>query len=286
MACVSRYALGLAEMHRGRLEEATALAQESLSFVGSAPHGPEFFLAAQTYALLGSVAFVAGRFEDADRWCTLADETIARWREPAPLRYHADHAEAVIALGGLDHAEALVADMEARAERIPRPWLCAVAARSRGLLASARGDLDGALAAFEQSLEHQAEHATPVEQGRTLLALGQLLRRRKERRASRAALQEALAVFERVRAPLWAKRAESELARVPVRRAPSDLTPTELEIARLAATGLTNRMIAERIYVSPKTVEGALARVYRKLDIHSRAELGRVMAEREPVSET
>jgi DNA-binding NarL/FixJ family response regulator len=68
---------------------------------------------------------------------------------------------------------------------------------------------------------------------------------------------------------------------VPARRAPSGLTATEQAIAALAATGLTNRAIAERIYVSPKTVESNLARVYRKLGIGSRAELGRAMAQRE-----
>ena len=66
-----------------------------------------------------------------------------------------------------------------------------------------------------------------------------------------------------------------------MRRAPAELTPTEERIAGLAATGLTNRVIAEQIFVSPKTVEANLARVYRKLAIRSRAELGRAMAERE-----
>lgn len=66
---------------------------------------------------------------------------------------------------------------------------------------------------------------------------------------------------------------------MPVRRAPSELTATEETIAGLAASGLTNRLIAERIFVSPKTVESNLARVYRKLGIRSRAELGRAIAE-------
>jgi len=121
----------------------------------------------------------------------------------------------------------------------------------------------------------------PLERGRTLLVLGQLLRRGKERRKARELFQDALAVFERVEARQWAERARAELARVPVRRASGNLTPTEETIASLAATGLTNRAIAERIYVSPKTVEANLARAYRKLGIRSRAELGRAMAERE-----
>jgi len=126
----------------------------------------------------------------------------------------------------------------------------------------------------------------PLERGRTQLALGQVLRRRKERRRARAAFEQALAEFERAGADVWHARAEAELARVPVRRAPAELTATEEQIASLAAQGLTNRAIAERIFLSPKTVEANLARVYRKLGIHSRAELGRAMAEREQAVET
>jgi DNA-binding NarL/FixJ family response regulator len=125
----------------------------------------------------------------------------------------------------------------------------------------------------------------PVERARTKLVLGQVLRRGKQRREARAAFEEALGAFEAVGATLWAKRAREELARVPVRRAPGDLTPTEERIAGLAASGLTNRVIAEQIFVSPKTVESNLARVYRKLAIRSRAELGRAMAERERAAE-
>ena len=126
----------------------------------------------------------------------------------------------------------------------------------------------------------------PFERARTLLALGQLLRRRKERRKAREAFQEALAVFEDLGASLWARRARAELARVPIRRAPAELTATEQAIASLAASGLTNRAIAERIYVSPKTVESNLARVYRKLGVGSRAALALAMAERERTIET
>src|SRR5581483_8408852 len=176
--------------------------------------------------------------------------------------------------------------LDERIRIVPRPWIQAVRCRSRALLLSARGDLDGAMAAMIEALEHHERLQMPFERARTLLELGRLLRRRKERREARAILEEALEAFERLGAPLWAELARAELARVPVRRAPSDLSPTEETIASLAATGLTNRAIAERIYLSPKTIEGNLARVYRKLGIRSRAELGRAMAERERAAET
>jgi len=75
---------------------------------------------------------------------------------------------------------------------------------------------------------------------------------------------------------LWAERARAELARTDVdRKATAELTPSEQRVAELAASGMTNRDIASALFISPKTVEANLARVYRKLDIRSRAQLGR-----------
>ena len=104
--------------------------------------------------------------------------------------------------------------------------------------------------------------------------------------AARQSLERAAEIFDDIGAALWADRARAELARTHVREAPLELTPTEARVAELAAAGLTNKLIAERLFVTPKTVEANLARAYRKLGIHSRAELGRVMAEREQPAET
>ena len=70
------------------------------------------------------------------------------------------------------------------------------------------------------------------------------------------------------------RAARAELERVGLRRAAQELTETELRVAELAATGMTNREIAAQAFISSKTVEANLARVYRKLGIRSRAELG------------
>jgi DNA-binding CsgD family transcriptional regulator len=183
-------------------------------------------------------------------------------------------------MGDLDRAERLVARLEERAKELPRPWVLAVSARCRGLLQSARGDQDGAIVSMQLAMTHHEHLDMPLERARTLLALGQVHRRRNERRAARAAFEESLATFERLGVSPWAARAQTEIARVPVRRAATDLTPTEERIAQLVATGLTNREVADRAFISPKTVEANLARVYDKLGVHSRAELGRVMAER------
>jgi DNA-binding CsgD family transcriptional regulator len=120
----------------------------------------------------------------------------------------------------------------------------------------------------------------PFERARTILALGQLHRRRKEKRLADERLREALRVFEALGVPLWADRAAAELARVGLRpRAPHALTETERRVAELAATGLSSREIAERAFLAPKTVGNVLGRVYEKLGIHSRAELGALMGE-------
>jgi DNA-binding NarL/FixJ family response regulator len=89
-------------------------------------------------------------------------------------------------------------------------------------------------------------------------------------------LTTALALFEELGATLWAERAREELARVGGRAPAGDeLTPTERRIAELVAEGLTNREVAATLFVTPKTVESALTRIYRKLDVRSRTELAR-----------
>ena len=121
--------------------------------------------------------------------------------------------------------------------------------------------------------------AAPFEVACTLLVKGRLNRRAKQKRAAAQALTEALALFEQLGAPTWIAQATAELDRVGLRRpAPGELTAGERKVAELAATGMTNRQVAEAAFMSPKTVEANLARVYRKLGIGSRAELGARLA--------
>jgi DNA-binding NarL/FixJ family response regulator len=126
-----------------------------------------------------------------------------------------------------------------------------------------------------------AEHdrlPMPFERARTQLLLGQLQRRQRLKVAAAASLQDALRTFERLGTPLWADRARAELGRANVGPHRSTvLTPSEQRVAELAATGIRNRDIAAAMFISPKTVEANLSRVYTKLGIHSRAELGRYM---------
>jgi DNA-binding CsgD family transcriptional regulator len=101
----------------------------------------------------------------------------------------------------------------------------------------------------------------------------------KQRALAAKTLGRALEIFERLGAPSWVEQARGELARAaPRRRSTTELTATELRVAKLAAEGLTNREVAQVAFMSPKTVEANLARVYRKLGIRSRAELGSRMS--------
>jgi DNA-binding NarL/FixJ family response regulator len=121
----------------------------------------------------------------------------------------------------------------------------------------------------------------PFERGRTQLALGSLQRRAKQRGAAQASLGAALAGFEQLGARLWAEQARAQLAQLGG-RPPQDgrLTPTETQIASLVAQGRTNRQVADVLFVSPKTVEWNLSKVYKKLHVRSRAELAAKLGRR------
>lgn len=195
------------------------------------------------------------------------------------------HLEVLLELGEVDRARGALQRLEERGRRLTRPWITAALPRSRALVAAQDGDVAGALAVLEGGLETGLETAgdpqLPFELGWTLLTTGRLQRRAKRRGRASETLEAARDLFQQLGAPGFAARADDELARVGLRRAGAELTATELRIAQLAAGGSTNREIAQAAYISPKTVEANLARVYRKLGIRSRAELGAHMAGRQ-----
>jgi DNA-binding CsgD family transcriptional regulator len=194
--------------------------------------------------------------------------------EPAHRLELGDLLEALIAVGELDEASEVIATWEKRARALDRAWALAILARCRALLLAARGDLEGAFASFERALAEHARSTDPFHHARTLLALGRTQRRAKQRGDARVTLEQALAIFEQLGAPLWAEKARAELRRIGG-RAPSrgELTEAERRIAGLVAEGRTNREVAAALFVTEHTVEGALTRTYRKLGVRSRAEL-------------
>lgn len=164
---------------------------------------------------------------------------------------------------------------EERGSALDRPWVLAVAARCRALLAAARGDLDAALAALDTALVQHRRSDLPFDRARTLLVLGRLQRRARQRSRAGATLAEALELFARFGALRWAERVAVELETLRVRSAhPERLTATEARVAELAAGGLANRAIAQHAMLSLKAVEANLTRAYRKLGVSSRAALG------------
>ncbi len=209
----------------------------------------------------------------------LADQLAAMGAgDPVMASFLPDEIEALVALGELEQAEAYLKPFERSASELDRLWAVAVAARCRGALEGARGEAQKAFAAFERALAAHERAAMPFERARTLLLAGQVYRRFKQRAKARGLLEEALEEFERVGAPLWAERARAELARVGgPGRGDDELTETELRVAQLAAAGLSNQEVAERAFVSVKTVESNLTRVYRKLGVRSRVGLANAL---------
>lgn len=194
--------------------------------------------------------------------------------------YVADAAEAMVALGRVDEAEPVIEAVERNGRILDRSWMLAIGARCRGMILAAQGDLEAAERSARQAINEHDRLPMPFERARTQLLLGQLQRRQRRKHAAAETLGEAVKVFEELGSPLWAARARAELARTNV--APSrdlELTPSQRRVAELAASGMTNRDVAAKLFVSAKTVEANLTQVYRKLGIHSRAELGRLMGD-------
>jgi DNA-binding CsgD family transcriptional regulator len=187
-----------------------------------------------------------------------------------------DAVEAYVSLGRLDEAEPLVAALERNGRRLNRAWMLAVGGRCRAMVLAAQGDLTGANVVAGQAMTEHDRIPMPFERARTQLLVGQLQRRTRQKDGASVALREALQTFEKLGIPLWAGRARLELGRVDIGpRQTAGLTPSEQRVAELAASGMTNRDVAAALFISPKTVEANLSRVYHKLGIRSRAELGR-----------
>jgi DNA-binding CsgD family transcriptional regulator len=199
--------------------------------------------------------------------------------EPAYIPFLPDEIEALIGLGELSEAEALLAAFEQRGQALDRAWALATAARCRGMLQAARGDLPTAVRSVQRALTEHQRVPQPFDLGRTLLVLGTIQRRGRQWGAARASLQSALEVFEDLGAPLWAEKARAGLRRIGGRPARSAaLTTTEERVAELAASGLTNREVASALFMSVNTVGANLSRIYHKLGVRSRTELGAKLA--------
>ncbi|HEY1509092.1 MAG TPA: AAA family ATPase [Solirubrobacteraceae bacterium] len=278
-------ALAWLDARRGREAECRAGAAEALAL--SVVLGTRIYEIWATTAVgelelgIGDAARAVEQFERQRR--LLAELSIT----DVDLSPAAELVDAYTRLGRHDDARRVAEELSAAADAKAQPWSLARAARSRGLIA----DDDEIAEHFEQALRHHAQTPDAYERARTQLAYGERLRRARNRVLAREQLREAVDAFERLDARPWADRARIELAATGEtlrRRDPStvdELTPQELQISLLLASGKTTREAAAALFLSPKTIEYHLRHVYQKLGIRSREELTRALGERPPAAD-
>jgi DNA-binding CsgD family transcriptional regulator len=269
---------GLVEADLGLVEEARASAEVGLA---ESRAGSSEAFRILTLGVLGRLELALGDFEAAGGYLRdLPGWLLAGGMNDPTLPIWGDAIETLVTLGELERAGAYLEQYELNARRLGSPLAMEGVLRCRGLLHAAEGDLPAAVAAFEQALTDQADPAWPFERARTLLCLGTVRRQAQQKKAAREALEQALAIFEELPAPLWAEKARAELKRISGRQpgASDELTETERRVAELAAQGRRNKEIAAELFMGVSTVEAYLSRVYRKLGIRSRAELGSQLA--------
>jgi len=185
-----------------------------------------------------------------------------------------DLVEAAVRVGQPGRALAAFTAFEAWTTSSQSPWVAGQLHRCRGLLAE--GDV--ATEHYEQGLAALSRFGPSIDRGRTLLLLGEHLRRERRRVEARPHLRDAVEDFDRLGARPWAERARTELraSGESVRRRDDDrqqLTPQERQVATLVVGGATNKEIAGQLYLSPRTVDAHLRSVYAKLGISSRGQL-------------
>ena len=271
------YPLARAEAWLGREQEARATAQRLCEEAST--HGVKPLLV-RAASVLGLLALSLDDLESACDELARAADLLERmgFANPGAFRVLPDAIEALARSEELSAAEALHERLESEAAAAG-PWSHAAVERARGALLLARGDaeraadvLDGAAACF-QSLEHGPDTA------RALLLRAQALLRAGRRSLAAEVAAAAHARFSAMGATLWEARALELLERLQPGRAAGRLTAAETRVAALVAKGMKNREIGQALFMSVATVEAHLTRIYRKLDIRSRTELARLVAD-------
>jgi DNA-binding NarL/FixJ family response regulator len=275
------YTAAVAEMAGGSLAAASGFARRGVR--ASEQEGDSLYLRRNLHAL-GQAELRAGetrtgvaalrRLRDLEAELVGADPMIVRWQ--------GDLAGGLAALG--EHAEAasVLAGARAAAHRLgTTPGVTGYLDRATAVVLSECGQADSAVVLSSAAARHFEQLHQPIEQAHALLVQGGAERRRRRYAAARMAIGSALAIFLAAEAKPWAEQTERALARTEGSAAAGPglpppelgLTSTELRIAGLVRDGASNREIASRLYLSVKTVEATLTRVYRKLGVRSRTQL-------------
>jgi DNA-binding NarL/FixJ family response regulator len=188
--------------------------------------------------------------------------------------------EAAVRSGNRDVAENAMPLFQQWAVTTGQPIWLALAARCRGLLAE---DGETAEREFVEALRHHAAADSPFERARTELLFGQDLHRRRRHSAARDHLRRAVETFQQVGSAPWTEVAASALraSGAPVEQPLTDaelaLTPHQLQIARLAVAGATNREVAEKLLLSTRTVDHHMRQIFARLGIRSRTDLAKLI---------
>jgi DNA-binding CsgD family transcriptional regulator len=270
----------LVEAHLGHVDVAVE-AGERASRLARA--GGVHWIFTRSELALGSLYLSEGREAAAlEHLLPLLDERAGISLHPTLVARTLTNAiEALVRTGELVQGDSLAGRLEEHAHALPVPSAIASAARCRALVLAQGGDVLGARAAIEAAMAAHERLPEPLELARTYLAQGAIERRAKQKAEARAALRRAEAIFAELGARLWLERARRDLARTGLTRSlDRELTPTERRVAELAAAGSQNKEIAGALFVSVKTVEANLSRVYAKLGIRSRVELAAGLARR------
>jgi DNA-binding CsgD family transcriptional regulator len=237
------------------------------------------------HSALGLLELGLGRIDAAIRQLELVQDLAARrgLAEPNVVHWQADLIEAYLRAGRPDAARDALDRYHGQAERTGGRWARGTAARCRGLVA----EEEEADAHFAAALEHLEPLPSPFEVARTHLCHGERLRRAGRRTDARQPLRLAIEGFDQLGAGPWATRARAELratGATPRRRRNEpdrdQLTAHELQVALIVAAGASNREAAAALFLSPKTIEFHLARIYRKLGLRTRSELAAIAARR------
>jgi DNA-binding CsgD family transcriptional regulator len=208
--------------------------------------------------------------------------------DPGAFPVAPDLVEALAWLGRTAEVDAVTGRLRDLAERQHHPWARASASRCGAVVRLVSGYDEGAAARLADAAASYGKLGLRFDRARSLLWLGQAARRARKRTAARRALETASAEFDALGSPGWAGQARAELDLLGARRAASagSLTAAEQRVVDLAASGLSNKQIARRLFVAVHTVEVHLAHAYAKLGVHSRAQLASRLASPAPPQAT
>ncbi|EGX59646.1 LuxR family transcriptional regulator [Streptomyces zinciresistens K42] len=277
----------LAEAAGGEVDRALALAREAREHAEE--DGDQMYVS-RALAALGHAQLVAGDAPEAVRSLRRAREVEQGLgiTDPARGRWHGDLAEALVRSGELAEAQELIDVTREQALRLDRESVLAVLDRAEALVRAARGEQEAALAQLTSAQDRLGKLGYGLEEARAAFALARL----RAGAAGPASFDEAARLFRRCRALPWLRQAEAaaEARGAQPAAAPAPvpqgldgldgLAAMERQVAALVMEGATNREIAGRLFISVKTVEATLTRVYRKLGIRSRVDIVRLAAGR------